>query len=105
MLEQVRGVVRNYRPANVGMAPSNQRNFLEHSEEPYNKYRYKSIISQKPDIILKLKGHSESAELTHTHTHTHTHSHIYTQTHSYTHTLTRIHTHTHTHIHTHTRTH
>src|SRR4029434_7907222 len=30
--------------ANVGMAHSNQRNFLEHSEEPYNKYRYLHLI-------------------------------------------------------------
>ena len=28
--------LRNYRPANVGVAHSNQRNFFEHSEEPYN---------------------------------------------------------------------
>src|SRR4029434_4088027 len=28
--------IRKYSPANVGMAHSNQRNFLEHSEEPYN---------------------------------------------------------------------
>src|SRR4029434_3136313 len=39
------GISRNYRPANVGIAHSNQRNFLEHSEEPYNKYRYLRLIS------------------------------------------------------------
>ena len=29
-------ISRNYRPANVGVPHLNQRNFFEHSEEPYN---------------------------------------------------------------------
>ena len=29
-------ISRNYRPANVGVLHSNQQNFVEHSEEPYN---------------------------------------------------------------------
>src|SRR4029434_6949621 len=32
--------IKKYSPANVGMAHSNQLYFLEHSEEPYNKYIY-----------------------------------------------------------------
>src|SRR4029434_7994714 len=32
--------IRKYSPANAGMAHSNQRNFLEHSEEPYNNGSY-----------------------------------------------------------------
>src|SRR4029434_10810832 len=37
-------ISRNYRPAKVGVPHSNQLNFLEHSEEPYNKYRYLRLI-------------------------------------------------------------
>src|SRR4029434_1744534 len=46
------------RPANVGMAHSNQRNFLEHSEEPYNKYRYLRLI---PNLQLTSTGRTGTA--------------------------------------------
>src|SRR4029434_4842509 len=38
--------IKKYSPANVGMAHSNQRYFLEHSEEPYNKNKYLSHLPQ-----------------------------------------------------------
>ena len=47
-----------YRPANVGMAHSNQRNVLEHSEEPYNKYRYLRLI---PNLQLASAGRTGTA--------------------------------------------
>ena len=46
-----------YRPANVGMAHSNQQNFLEHSEEPYKKYRYLRLI---PNLQLTSGPHRDS---------------------------------------------
>src|SRR4029434_1579751 len=46
-------ISRNYRPANVGVPHSNQRNFFEHSEEPYNKYRYLHLI---PNLQLTSAG-------------------------------------------------
>src|SRR4029434_2491160 len=43
--------IRKYSPANVGMAHSNQRNFLEHSEEPYNNARYCSVNARYPAVV------------------------------------------------------
>ena len=40
------------------MAHSNQRNFLEHSEEPYNKYRYLRLI---PNLQLTSAGRTGTA--------------------------------------------
>src|SRR4029434_8478510 len=40
------------------MAHSNQRNFLEHSEEPYNKYRYLCLI---PNLQLTSAGRTGTA--------------------------------------------
>src|SRR4029434_809160 len=42
--------IRKYSPANVGMAHSNQLNFLEHSEEPYNNHIYFIVV---PKLFLK----------------------------------------------------
>ena len=50
--------IRKYSPANVGMAHSNQRNFLEHSEEPYDKYRYLRLI---PNLQLTPAGRTGTA--------------------------------------------
>src|SRR4029434_1608627 len=50
--------IRKYSPANVGMAHSNQLNFLEHSEEPYNKYRYLHLI---PNLQLTSAGRTGTA--------------------------------------------
>src|SRR4029434_1171705 len=43
---------------NVGVAHSNQWNFLEHSEEPYNKYRYLRLI---PYLQLTSAGRTGTA--------------------------------------------
>ena len=40
------------------MAHSNQPNFLEHSEEPYNKYRYLHLI---PNLQLTSAGRTGTA--------------------------------------------
>ena len=45
--------IRKYSPANVGRAHSNQLNFLEHSEEPYNKYIYSIASGLTPSRRLK----------------------------------------------------
>src|SRR4029434_10863522 len=87
------------------MSHSNQRYFLEHSEEPCNKNQYITAATFAFELIQALVPH------THTHTqqhiqallpHTHTHTHIQTL-------VPHTHTHTHTHIqalvpHTHTHT-
>src|SRR4029434_2992941 len=50
--------IKKYSPANVGMAHSNQQYFLEHYEEPYNKYRYLLLI---PNLQLTSAGRTGTA--------------------------------------------
>ena len=51
-----RSLYRNNRPANVGVVDSHQWNFLEHSEEPFNKIRLTieelNIENQKKKCIV-----------------------------------------------------
>ena len=43
-------IIKKVRPPNVGVSHSNQHNFLQHSEEPYNKIHYTFYQRNSPHI-------------------------------------------------------